>query len=576
MGDRTVVRQGSVVRIPGAGIRGRRDRFAEARVVASSKGATPRLAPGRSGLVAILSAGIVLALTGAVFAQSGREKGGAKAPEEPIDRQSYKIMAHVAIDPETRIDARRREALLASWETMIQRFVGAPWDLTLADEGDGPLATAPLESLAPADFTEASADFDKVWVIRVAREGAGYALSGREFDTDTGRLGPIHRRSAPFVPDAARELFQLALEVFSPSAVIGDHFGKNVNLTVRGSSLEAASPIGRVVSVGTVFQPLRIVALKEGKTSVLEIHFSYLQVEAVEGSVVRCSMVSIFSDPLTKRMVQPNSLVALGIKAGKMPTRLRFVTNPDKAPAAGYLLTARTLPNGVAQEVGTTDREGRIVVPAGFADSLVVLRLLAGNVEPMVEFPAMPGETTAERTIPFQPKPLTVTLETQLDSLRDEVIDLVAVRARLEARLKARYDGEDWAGIEAIMKEFYQLPSRGGFADRLTKLKEQAVEQQTTTKTAVLTKTAQAQLADVQALVDRYLDDEIFNGYADAVKRARSQAASEAKADAKKKAARARAGSGFPPVEKSSNASTPQAAPAPKPAPKAAPGAVPF
>src|SRR5262249_25104971 len=158
------------------------------------------------------------------------------------------------------------------WESLVGRFVGAPWDLTIADETDGPLATAPIESLEPADFADASANLEKVWVIRIAREGAGYALAGRAFAAETGRLGPNHSGSSPFVPDAARELLQLSLEVFSPSAQIGERFGKNVNLTVRGASLEAASPVGRVVTVGSIFQPLRIVSVKKGQTTVLDIH----------------------------------------------------------------------------------------------------------------------------------------------------------------------------------------------------------------------------------------------------------------------------------------------------------------
>ena len=96
-----------------------------------------------------------------------------------------------------------------------------------------------------------------------------------------------------------------------------------------------------------------------------------------------------------------------------------------------------------------TDRAGRIVLQPGFADGLVILRLLAGNVEPMVELPIMPGESRPdEQPIPFDPKPQTVALESQIDSLRDEVVDLVALRARLESRMKARLDGEDWNGLE--------------------------------------------------------------------------------------------------------------------------------
>ena len=92
-------------------------------------------------------------------------------------------------------------------------------------------------------------------------------------------------------------------------------------------------------------------------------------------------------------MSRPNSLAALGLKAGNTPLRLRFITRSDKAPAAGYTLTARRVPDGQPHELGTTDRSGRIVLRPGFANGLVILRLLAGSVEPMVELPMMPGES---------------------------------------------------------------------------------------------------------------------------------------------------------------------------------------
>ncbi|MHC5537924.1 hypothetical protein ACYOEI_06800, partial [Singulisphaera rosea] len=160
--------------------------------------------------------------------------------------------------------------------------------------------------------------------------------------------------------------------------------------------------------------------------------------------------------------------------------------------------------------------------------------LLAGNVEPMVELPMMPGLGGEERTIPFEPKPETVALEAQLDAIRDSILDLVAIRARLEARLKARGDGEDWDGVEETLKEFATLPPRSKFADRVARLKEDAARQQAKNKTPILTKTAQAQIADVQALIDRYLEDDLIRGYADAVQRAREEAAKAKSKPAKK------------------------------------------
>ena len=123
------------------------------------------------------------------------EAGGPKA--EPIDRQPYRIQVHLGTDPETRIDRRRREALTADWLALVDRFVGTPWDVAVAEPGSA-LANLPLESLDAAAFAENKADgFDKVWVLQVGREGAGFSLSGREFDAATGR---VRTHSTAFEP----------------------------------------------------------------------------------------------------------------------------------------------------------------------------------------------------------------------------------------------------------------------------------------------------------------------------------------------------------------------------------------
>ena len=132
-------------------------------------------------------------------------------------------------------------------------------------------------------------------------------------------------------------------------------------------------------------------------------------------------------------------------------------------------------------------------------------------------------------------------LEAQLDSLRDEVVDLVALRARLETRMKARLEGEDWDGLKATIEEFSKLTPHDTLAERLTKLKDDATRKQAETKKAVVTRTAQAQISDLQAMIDRYLDDDVYKAYAEALDRSKTDADAKAKALAKAQAKQAAA-----------------------------------
>ncbi len=446
-------------------------------------------------------------------------------PPEPMERQPYRIVLHFGCHPSSRIDDARRADWLRDWQVLVRRFVGTPWSMSIAPSSSA-LLDLDLDDPDPSAFASVGA-FDKVWIVHVDRadSGTGLMLTGREYDVATRRLGPLQRRKIETPGDAPRGLLEFALELFSPTAVINGQQGGDALLTVRGAMIEPSSPIGRVVDKGTVFQPLRLVSTKTNQVIVRTIVLTYLTVESVEGPIARCRITSAFRDPLTQRVAQANTLAAVGIKPGKSPLRLRFVTRPDKQPAAGYTLTARLVPDGQPRELGMTDRSGRIVLQPGFADGLVILRLLAGNVEPVCELPIMPGESSEERVIPFKPLPQTAMLEAQIDSLRDDVVDLVALRARLEARMEARLKGEDWNGLEEALKEFGRLTPRDEYSKKLTQLKDNAVRQQAEGNTAILTKTAQAQITDLQAMIDRYLDDDSIKVYIEALNEKRDELA---------------------------------------------------
>jgi hypothetical protein len=496
--------------------------------------------------------------------------------DEAIERQPYRILFYLGCDPSARIDEELRVELLRRWQVLSRRFVGAPWVVTLAERGSS-LGRVDLEANNPAAFAGLG-PYDKIWVVRINQpdSDSGLLLSGREYDSVTRRVGPLQRRGLQSLADAPRGLFLFSRDLFSPFAIVTGQEGGKAILTARAAAIAPASPAGQVVAKGTVFAPMRMVSLPEKSVRVLRIRLTYLHVEAVEGISARCAIVSPYLDPLSKRDPRPHRFVALGLKPGDSPTRLRFVTKPDKAPAAGFTLTARLVPDGQPRELGTTDRTGRIVLLPGFADGLVILRLLAGYIEPLVELPMMPGETTEEQEISVDTLPLTVALETQIDSLRDEVIDLVAIRARLESRMKARLDGEDWNGLDEAVREFSKLPPRDEFAQKLTKLKDEAAQRQTETKKAILTRTAQAQINDLQSLIDRYLDDETFKAYSDALEQVRAPAAGKTKgasaktAKAKAAPAPSKVGAGPAALPKAGSQATPEnrpAAPPSQPAP---------
>ncbi|MFO0957231.1 MAG: hypothetical protein U0800_07150 [Isosphaeraceae bacterium] len=137
-----------------------------------------------------------------------------------------------------------------------------------------------------------------------------------------------------------------------------------IDLVVQGSLLPVADPIGKIVSPGDVFRPLRIGLTEDGKiTRVQDVPFSYLRVLSVQGGRARCELRTGIRDPLSRSVLGRVKMAAMGVRPGLSPTRLRLMTDAvDRRPASGYTVIAREVPNGPPRDLGFTDREGRITI----------------------------------------------------------------------------------------------------------------------------------------------------------------------------------------------------------------------
>lgn len=447
-----------------------------------------------------------LLLIGLAVAPAARGQAPQATPS--IASRPYAIRAEVAFAPGVRLDARGQQQLLDDWKALMSRFVGAPWQVRVETTPDALLLGRPVA--AWGEGLPANSPPDKVWGLVIAAEGDGYSLRGREYDTATRRLGPHHLRTADDPSDAPRALLELALAVFAPLAEISDSVADKATLIVQGGLIEPASPLGRFAAPGTLFRPIRIFYNPQGNSvfKIDDVPWSYLAVESVDGQVAQARVVSALAAPLTTRTARRNKRMALGVKPGTAPSPLRLVSHADQTPLAGYRLLAIPIGAGSPSPIGLTDRRGRLSIDPDKISGLFRVQVLAGDVEPLTEFPLVPGETDAERTLAVDPKPLTMEAHAELGALNDQVVDIVARRSRIFALLKARSQGERWAEMEQLIKDFRALTAKPAFQAKLDALRKKVTERQEQERRLILTKTLDLRMAEVQSLLDRYFDDE--------------------------------------------------------------------
>jgi len=483
---------------------------------------SPRRAARAGGLL------LVALWLGLVGVPSARAQDASAADEPPpLPKRPYTLRAWFHFEPSARVARDRRAIIIRDWLDLIRRFVGEPWEVRVAED-EGPLLGVGPSGLDQEEAAKVVQGIDKGWFFGVLPDerGVGYILEGREFDAATQQLGPLYRQTVRHRADVARFLLELSKRVFAPVAEIG-RVEDGVALTVQGAAIPPASSFGQVAEESTILRPFWLFLEGDGSIrGIRDIPFTYLRIDSMRDGEAESRIVSGLRRPLPRQVPGRYRLLALGLNPADVPTRFRFQTVDEERPdpVAGYVVTARRLNQTRGRVVGTTDRNGRITLPPRFDDDLVMLRLLAAGVEPLREFPVLPGETTEERVVPVEPKPAAVAFEFRLLSLQDEIVDLIARRGRLEAVLSARAEGQRWDAVKELLDEYEKLPGREAMEERLRELREEAERRQAEDRVPVLTRTALAEFAETEALIERYLDVETFAAYADAYERAQAQA----------------------------------------------------
>ncbi len=436
-----------------------------------------------------------------------------------LERQPYRIEIRFSVAENVPLDSASASRALFDLKALAERVVGQPWKLQARwVEGETWDADFDLWQQWPEPIAyERKTQFpaDKILLIR-ARPGddaSSLELVAREFDYRCGILGPMRRRTAS-ISDLARGLLLISRDVFRPLAEVTGNEGGQVRLRVQGVALKPASPEGSIVRMGQYFQLVRLFYERSGKFVASSIEpWTYLKAADLGESGVSCQIISSFRDPVGRKYRQSNKLVALAFNASETPTQLQFSqliqTNGQsvKHPVAGYKVEIHRWPDGEVSSTHLTDREGRLKVDPPVGLEFFGVRLVGGSIEPLLDVPVLAGDQVP--SILADTKPLAVEFEQQLIAFRDEVLDVIARRLILEARLADRTRADDWEKVDQWIKAWKSTPLGSVYTARVADWKIVAQKRQIQEKKAILTPTAQSMLAELEALVSRYEGQDI-------------------------------------------------------------------
>lgn len=386
----------------------------------------------------------------------------------PWDASPYRVRILMAADAPG--DAGLESRLARYVQERSDAALRPAWDLDLV-RADAPSDRAACFDLAETSWEDLGPENrsrDKILWLGVRREPAGFALACREFDVHTRRWGPVLRREAAQRASLGEACFRLLTATFSPLARFESADDGRARLVMRGGALPRAVGPDLLAEPGDVYLPLlrrtgRGGELVEGGVSPLP--WTYLVAAEPDQTGWLADVVSALPQPLAGRRRGTIEPVAIALRSRADHARVRFFARSNREQGlAGYEVLRVVDPKEPPVPVGRTGRDGVIDVPLDGQPTATLLLRSDGQV--LAKLVVASGAAPVLEA-PIADDRVRLTAQAEVQAAREEVIDIVARRAILIARVESLLKQGQAAEARELMATLNDLPTSTVLRNRL-------------------------------------------------------------------------------------------------------------
>lgn len=450
---------------------------------------------------ALLVCGLV---TGPVFSQS----------HQPYEYDPYRVVIWVAIEPSPLLPTGAQQVAHRLASQADQAF-GAAWDV----QGVAcPMALARRVALAETvSWEEISSDkavasADKLMLVALqATAGGGARAVVHEFDCRSRSVGEAITRAADQPENACAAALSALVAAFSPLVRL-EGIENNQQLTrLRAGGLivsEEESPAA--IKPGDLLVPVVRRNDRNGEPRVgglQRLPHTYLEVVARNGFDIPCNVHSGLRGAIPPKGNRIERF-ALRIRPQERGTRLVLKARDSDPPElVDYEVLARS-PNtkNEPQLVGITDLRGAVQVP--LKDEPLTMIYIRHGEQMLARIPLVPG-LVEEQTIVLSSDDQRLLAESYYVAMQSTLMDLVARREVLAARIRLRLDNDDVKGAQDMLTELRTMTSR---ADLLKQLESQQLTYKSADKS--LQFKVDKMFGELRKLLGKHLDPKLVDDLA--------------------------------------------------------------
>ena len=356
-------------------------------------------------------------------------------------------------------------ATAAAWADPATEAVLLPRAMAAQlSDPDPKLITLKVDGLIADVFRK----FDKLFIVRLDDDAAGMTVQAIEFDCLMRSAGPVVESQAMSVARLPAQIGRAITQAFAPVVRIDQAGVRSASGLLRAGGLILDPDSPAAVGTGDLLQPMMRRDDRSGDPLILQtIDWAYLLVTEVEAAKLQMQLYAGRTGGLQGRRNQRTHRVALKVRPQYPQTtiRLHAAGKPDQ-PLQGYEIHEKDLESGEWTLVGRTDWDGRLRLEKEDV-SLRLLYVKNGEVV-LARLPTVVGLTPLA-TADLTPDDIRLRGEAYIRGVQNAIIDLVALRQLLAARIRLRLEKGQLDEAQQLLDALREQPTYETIARDMSK-----------------------------------------------------------------------------------------------------------
>lgn len=388
----------------------------------------------------------------------------------------YNVEIVIAIDTSTLLRQRLAKELPELIANQARIAYGALWRPTIkvAELSETILWSRDRTAISADRLAQSRRDHDKLLLLVVRQSPLGYEIEGVEYDCLLEFWGVPVREETADLAAIQTVAFSTLNRVFSPTALFNLHPEKReiVELRFRGADLPRGSQQMPVAKPGQVMRPYLREVDREGipvEQGINPVSWTYLSVDppneepkekdanATPKNAVIASVYSHTRAPFGSRRRGRVEQIAIAIEGRGQVTELRLHARDGvDNPLVGFEVFQQLMGQTETVSLGKTDRDGRIVIPE--AETPIQYAMVRSGGQWLARIPVVAGYDGLIEA-PLADDSRRLEAAERLAAIQEELIDVVARRKLIEARVKGMIQQKQFKEATELVDQLDRLPN---------------------------------------------------------------------------------------------------------------------